>query len=116
MGFFHTFNLAVHHFSFNTPGATPSAAFNKYFKKRLGMEKQKGKKDVWEEGAVDIKTGEAESILVDGLRKIEDKSQTKEMRTSAPKTLADDLEKWCSATGEKHANFGFKGSNNCMRA
>ena len=97
--FFHHHDLKVEHFNFNTPGATPSQAFNK---------KNGAKAHLTEP------SGASEVDIVGQLEDSQSTTKDKLSRLRSPQNLADALEKFCSVPG--HANFGFKGSNNCMRA
>jgi hypothetical protein len=97
--FFHHHDLKVEHFNFNTPGATPSQAFNK----------ANGAK-----AHFIAKTGASEVDIVGQLEASQSKTMDKLSRLRSPQNLADALEKFCSVPG--HANFGFSGKNDCMRA
>ena len=100
--FFHHHDLKVEHFNFNTPGATPSQAFNK----------ANGEK-VHSDAAGDL-AGASEVDIVGQLEDSQSTTKDKLSRLRSPQNLADALEKFCSVPGQ--AKFGFGGKNNCMRA
>ena len=108
--FFHEHNLNVKHFNFNTPGATPSGAFNKehadgLMKLKISIPLTKNNRRMANKEIENIKE----------LEKTQ-KGPHKHNRLQSPQTLAFQLEKWCSQPGPTNANFGFNGKNNCMRA